>query len=250
MEITQIKTQEPAVRKFNRTNDNIEWAYWTWNPVTGCKFGCEYCYARDIANRFYKEKFEPTFHPERLSAPQDTPIPKEDNLGEHNVFVCSMADLFGDWVPDEWINAVLDSIKNAPAWWNFLFLTKNPRRYLKLKFPPNCWIGATATNQSQMNLALEVFAQLKLSGVKNSLFISCEPFMGKIDIQPEILKNIDWLIIGGRSKTSKMPEGQPDWQWVEELHCNAVKSGLSGHIYWKPNLLIRPKGYPKKSVQK
>ena len=31
-----------------------------------------YCYARDIANRFYPEKFEPTFHPERLAAPQNT----------------------------------------------------------------------------------------------------------------------------------------------------------------------------------
>lgn len=24
----------------------------TWNPVTGCLHGCEYCYARGIANRF------------------------------------------------------------------------------------------------------------------------------------------------------------------------------------------------------
>lgn len=30
----------------------IEWADSTWNPVTGCKHGCEYCYARRIAERF------------------------------------------------------------------------------------------------------------------------------------------------------------------------------------------------------
>lgn len=30
----------------------IEWADSTWNPVTGCLHGCEYCYARRIANRF------------------------------------------------------------------------------------------------------------------------------------------------------------------------------------------------------
>ena len=30
----------------------IDWADMTWNPVTGCLHGCEYCYARKIANRF------------------------------------------------------------------------------------------------------------------------------------------------------------------------------------------------------
>ena len=30
----------------------IEWADYTWNPVSGCLHGCEYCYARKIANRF------------------------------------------------------------------------------------------------------------------------------------------------------------------------------------------------------
>ncbi len=33
-------------------NTKIEWCDATWNPVTGCLHGCEYCYARRIANRF------------------------------------------------------------------------------------------------------------------------------------------------------------------------------------------------------
>jgi hypothetical protein len=37
---------------FNSTNDMVDWARWTWNPVTGCFHNCGYCYARDIANRF------------------------------------------------------------------------------------------------------------------------------------------------------------------------------------------------------
>lgn len=24
----------------------IDWCDFSWNPVTGCNFGCEYCYAR------------------------------------------------------------------------------------------------------------------------------------------------------------------------------------------------------------
>lgn len=30
----------------------IDWCDATWNPVTGCLHGCEYCYARKIAHRF------------------------------------------------------------------------------------------------------------------------------------------------------------------------------------------------------
>lgn len=30
----------------------IEWCDSTWNPVTGCLHGCEYCYVRRIVQRF------------------------------------------------------------------------------------------------------------------------------------------------------------------------------------------------------
>ncbi len=30
----------------------IEWCDYTWNPVTGCLNGCEYCYAKKIVQRF------------------------------------------------------------------------------------------------------------------------------------------------------------------------------------------------------
>lgn len=30
----------------------IEWCDSTWNPVTGCRHECPYCYARRIAERF------------------------------------------------------------------------------------------------------------------------------------------------------------------------------------------------------
>ena len=31
---------------------DIEWCSHTWNPVTGCRHDCPYCYARRIATRF------------------------------------------------------------------------------------------------------------------------------------------------------------------------------------------------------
>ena len=55
-QLTQENRQAQKKRRavFNRTNDNIEWAKWTWNPVTGCSHisaGCAHCYAERFALR-------------------------------------------------------------------------------------------------------------------------------------------------------------------------------------------------------
>lgn len=120
----------------------IDWAEMSWNPVTGCRHGCPYCYARRTAHRFdarledhaavgglhvleerikgtpYPYGFEPTLHRYRL----DQPERKKEG---RTVFVCSMADLFGRWVPTAWIRDVLDACQRAPQH-RYLFLTKTP----------------------------------------------------------------------------------------------------------------------------
>ena len=113
------KKQAADKPKFNTTNDNIEWALYSWDPVTGCKFGCKYCYARDIAIRF-SWHFNPEFHPERLEAPKNTTVAEGK---PNNGFVCLMADLFGDWVSEEWIEQTVKAVSDNPQW-DFLFLTK------------------------------------------------------------------------------------------------------------------------------
>lgn len=146
----------------------IDWCDSTWNPVTGCLHGCEYCYARRVAERFstehknprpyipvsdvptrrvrtkpepYPYGFKPTFHRYRLDEPARWSKPR-------TIFVCSMADLFGDWVPDEWIREVFQACEDAP-WHRYLFLSKNPGRYCNLEragiMPKgdNFWFGAT-----------------------------------------------------------------------------------------------------------
>jgi protein gp37 len=238
IEIRQQKKQQTESVKctFNRTNDNIEWAKWTWNPVTGCHHDCKYCYARDIANRFYPHKFEPHFYPERLDAPKNTKISdkEKDILGIKCVFVVSMGDLFGEWVKKEWIDKVINSIKESPEW-NYILLTKNPKRYLEFTFPKNCWLGATADNQARMDFAVDTFSKIN-HPVK---FVSCEPLMERIEIKGS---GINWIIIGGRSESSGMREGQPEWEWVEHLLLQARFYNMN--VYFKPNLTVRPKEYP------
>jgi protein gp37 len=229
------KRLEPEKKSlFNDSNDNIEWARWSWNPVTGCKHGCEYCYAEDIANRFFAEKFEPTFRPERLNAPQVNKVPEsaKEKLGHKNVFVCSMADLFGDWVPKEWIDAVIKSVKDAPQW-NFLFLTKNPKRLLEFDFPINAWVGTTVDKQFRVKEAEEIFSQLTAT-VK---FLSCEPLLEPLEFSN--LNAFDWIIIGASSGNSRTPVFKPKWDWVESILFQARGAGIK--VYFKPNLFRHTK---------
>lgn len=152
----------------------------TWSPVTGCLHGCEYCYARNIAHRFdggkklkygnrtvldepviidgkkaaYPYGFTPTFHRYRLN----------DYIGKkgRNIFVCSMADLFGKWVPDEWKIEVLEACKKAPQH-NYIFLTKDPIGYCiwptkehpkyddSHAYTENMWLGVTYTGTERLH---------------------------------------------------------------------------------------------------
>ena len=230
-----VKARPVHKSQFNQTNDNIEWAPYSWNPVVGCKMGCPYCYARDIAIRFY-EDFEPRFKPERLDAPGNTPLPKNKEPGANNVFVCSMADLFGDWVPEEWISEVLGAVQLHPEW-NFLFLTKNPKRLPNHTWPKNAWVGTTVDCQDRVEAAQEAFRDVNAS-VK---FLSCEPMRERLVFSD--LSMFHWIIIGGQSANTKMQEFQPEWDWVAELILKARQNGLK--IYFKPNLKpARLREYP------
>lgn len=219
---------------FNQTNEMVDWAKWTWNPVTGCKHDCIYCYARDIAVRFYPEKFEPTYRPERLSAPRNTvPPPYADKSPDpvertawRNVFVCSMADLFGRWVPDEWIDGVFGACRRSPQW-NYLFLTKFPNRYVDLEFPPNSWVGTSVDEQKRVANAEKSFASLS-APVK---WLSVEPMREPIRFKK--LSMFDWVVIGGQSRSSGAPEFFPDFHWVNDLIARAHDSGCK--VYCKPN---------------
>lgn len=154
----------------------IEWCDHTWNPITGCRHGCSYCYADKMSLRFcgnikrnmlqtgqyriegdlfvldepfmnedgkpviYPFGFEPTLHRYRY----DT----LDKLKQgQNIFVGAMADIFGEWVPDSWIDDILGICEKHPQH-NYLFLTKNPERYTQYGVPygkENMWYGTTIT---------------------------------------------------------------------------------------------------------
>jgi protein gp37 len=229
-----------STKRFNDQgdNENIEWALWSWNPVTGCLHNCPYCYARDIANRFYEPKFEPTIWPSRLRAPFNTTFPTQKAaqwIGHKNVFTCSMADLFGRWVPREWIDAVLEVVREASQW-NFLFLTKFPIRMAEFDFPDNAWVGTTVDCQARVKNAEKAFRKVK-AGVK---WLSIEPM-----IEPLTFKDLgafQWIVLGGASASSQTSAWYPPRRWIRTIEEEAERLGVA--YYEKSNLHGRIKGYP------
>lgn len=224
-----IKT-DSALNK--QETDNIEWAKWSWNPITGCLHDCPYCYARDIANRFYTQKFAPTFLPWRLGAPsqQRVPAQAETELGYRNIFTCSMADLFGKWVPAEWIEAVLDVVRQNSQW-NFLFLTKFPNRLAEFEYPDNAWLGTSVDCQARVKNAERSFAKVR-GGVK---WLSIEPMLENIRFTS--LDMFNWVVIGGASASTQTPAWIPPRRWVLDLESQAREADCM--IYEKTNLGIQ-----------
>lgn len=233
----------------NKTD--IEWCDRTWNPVTGCLHGCEYCYARGIARRFdgktqpsidycdtfgdeplyelyekvyrttkkgktavdiFPWGFSPTFHGYRLDAPQKIKNPQ-------NVFVGSDADVFGEWVSEEWLKQVFAACEAAP-WHRYLFLTKNP---IKLplssylfngifdKHKPNYWFGMSVTNQKSLQNALDFKHFINING---STFLSIEPLHEPIDLTRIDLGDVICNLAKGVSSSLFHGQRMPKPKWV------------------------------------
>lgn len=223
----------------------IDWADASWNPVTGCLHGCEYCYARRMAHRYagghgysmketvcngynlyelrspgkmpdgrkavYPFDFSPTLHRYRLDIPGRWQRPR-------TIFVCSMADLFGNWVPDDWITTIFEACKAATQH-RYLFLTKNPKRYLELAdkgmlpMQDNFWYGSSVPDSH---------TDYYFSDQHNT-FVSIEPILG--DFAPDAKQRFNWAIIGAETGNRK-DKVVPDRSWIEHVVTLCRNQGI------------------------
>ena len=223
------------------TNSPIGWCDATWNPVTGCLNNCPYCYARKLAEgrlngRFgYENGFQPSFHPNRLEEPY--------KLKRHaKIFVCSMGDLFGDWMLPgngdfglDCINQILKVVDDNPHH-IFQFLTKFPQnlRTLVDYQRDNMWIGTTVTCSADMWRV--DYLRRNVGGTR---FVSFEPLFDCIR-EPN-LSDIDWIIIGAQTGNAR-DKVSPHFTWAHFLSMDADVYGIS--VYMKDNLLPHlPDGY-------
>ena len=242
-------------------NTKIHWAEKVWNPVTGCSKvspGCQNCYAEKMAKRLAgrygypaDEPFRVTVHPDRLGEPAGWKKPQR-------VFVCSMADLFHDDVPGDFILRVFGRM-NAAHQHTFMLLTKRPENALKFcqeyglmssefgptpsgeVWPENVWMGVTAENQETADKRIPILLQIPA----HVHFVSCEPILSKIDLTGEYLTGkcggrypfptlqtehrtkwinlLDWVICGGESGQQARPMNQ---EWAESLYDQCRVAGV------------------------
>ncbi|MFE4018511.1 DUF5131 family protein, partial [Streptomyces sp. NPDC059101] len=235
---------------FNNTSgEGISWAQWSWNPVTGCLHGCDYCYAREITMRFKQVNpvgFTPLFHHERLTAPAHTKIPEQhrDDPTWRRVFVCSMADLYGRWVPDAWIYEVHDVMHHHPDW-DYLLLTKFPARYTKLDLPKTAWVGTSIDEQKRVRIAEDAFR--KIEGVKVK-WLSIEPLKEPLEFSD--LSMFDWVVIGAqtetRQETGLVPAFSPPFEWVARLVASGPGRRLPGPPEAQPGQREPGDGAPRR----
>ncbi len=186
----------------------IDWTDESWNIITGCDHGCKYCYARRMANRLagrygYPKvnPFEVTFHWDRLNQPLKWKKPKK-------IFVCSMGEMWGEWVCPARISDVLKICWKSQHH-IFQFLSKNPTRYNDFKCVPNGWYGTTIDGLPFTHGNLEKLVH-STTGAKVR-FISFEPLLS--EVHPN-LYDIDWIIIGADSTRGAK---KPPKEWADIL---------------------------------
>jgi protein gp37 len=225
-------------RQESGEDDNlIDWARWTWNPITGCLHNCPYCYARDISERFagtpaYPNGFLPTFRADHLSAPINGRPRESNDERDGRIFVGSMTDVFGRWVPAEWIEAVLQVMQVA-AQWEFLMLTKFPKRMAEFDIPDNAWAGTSVDCQARVTAAESAFADI---GGKYH-WLSCEPLIEPLRFNH--LDRFDLVVIGGASPSRDTPKWIPPFSWLDDLQRQADEAGCA--VFLKSNLYRKEK---------
>jgi len=184
----------------------------TWNPISGCLYNCNYCWARELAltklkkSKRYAKGFKPSLNESEFHV----------KFGKGDIiFVSDMGDMFGDFVPDKWIKQVLDHIRQFPEA-DFLFMTKNPERYLKLQpyIPDNTILGAT--------IETTIDEIVQTDKVSNAPLPVC---------RYEAMKALDW----NRKMVSIEPILDFDLnkfsKWIEEINPFIVYVGYDNYCY-------------------
>ena len=182
----------------------------SWRPVKGeCSHNCSYCYVKKFGE----------LNPLHIDEKE-----MKTDLGEGNfIFVCDTVDLFAEDVPREWIDRILNKMREYPKN-KYLLQSKNPARFLDFhtKFSKDVVLGTTIeTNRTEygesnapppIQRAFQL-ARLGRNFYRFSTMVTLEPIFD-FDLSPlvEMIKMADpeWINIGADSKGHGLPEPSKD----------------------------------------
>lgn len=255
----------------------IDWCDRTWNPVTDCRHNCGYCFARGFAQRFggggydknghilpgafeaeanglhdlfdpeyrktkaeqiakapYPYGFAPTFHRYRLDEPKHVKKPQR-------IFAVDCGDLFGTWVPNEWLLEVFAAAAAAP-WHRYVFLTKAALGYYRLNKPeisgapqtkailPISVFGMSATNDRDARRAMTDLGDVPKAA---AALLCLEPLHERIYLDRHQLSRIEWVIVGAETGNRK-GKVTPRREWVQAIVDACRAAGTP--VFLKGNL--------------
>lgn len=218
--------------------------------------GCRHCYSSALQARFRMPSFQEQRHPGSSIEPFLDTTKLEQVLQREKptkYFWCDMTDVFGEWVPDAWLDQCFATMALTPQH-THMVLTKRPERMLrylcgnpfssdpvdhavwriatlakmcdagKLWMPwplPNVWCGVSVENQAAAETRIPLLLQVPVA----IRFLSCEPILSPLDLtkvrdeeigaQWNVLEmGISWLICGGESG----PQARPcHLRWLAHL---------------------------------
>lgn len=166
----------------------------------------------------------------------------------HKIFVCSMTDIFGDWVSEESILKIFTYFRKCPQH-TFQLLTKRPERMHDIisriwtaKPLPNVWLGTSIENQKAVSD--RAFHLFKLHNRGWTTFYSVEPLLELVDLR---IPNypVSWVIAGGESGKDARP---CDYEWLLYIveQCKETDTPVFvkqlGSNYWQESVSIKVKG--------
>jgi len=249
------------------TNSNIEWTNHTFNPWRGCtkvSEGCAHCYAETMSKRnpsvlgVWGKNGQRVVAAESYWRQPSAWNKAAAKAGErHRVFCASLADAFEgeDTMPaSEWrkvqdarrrLFAIIESTPHL----DWLLLTKRPEnipailpRYWNRDGLDNVWLGCSVENQATADERIPHLLRCP-AAVR---FLSCEPLLGPIELNPAWLSTdatdicpacgdiecncgtIDWAIIGGESGAGG---ARPcDVAWIRSLVQQCKAAGVPAFV--------------------
>jgi protein gp37 len=225
---------------------SIEWTNDSWNPIRArdlgsvgavpgpgwhCEIvspGCNSCYAQAInrrrgTRRPYVKTSRPHVHvyldEKVLTQPLRWKRPRR-------IFVASMSDLFGEWVPDEMIDRIIAVMAKTPHH-TYQVLTKRHERmrdYLRgdainriiallmsesgaaqFVWPlPNMWAGVSVEDQRRADERIPVLLETPAA----MRWVSAEPLLEMVDLWGARFRHpgrLDWVVVGGESGANARP---------------------------------------------
>lgn len=204
---------------------------------------CKFCYAERMnKNRYYGNGLsyavgslsKVDLQLVDVTAPLWWKVPR-------GIFWCSMTDWMGEFVLQEYVDAMLSTALNAKQH-RHAFLTKRPERMLEYfsgnwrerimfditsAFPRHVWLGVSIHDQECAKEFMPHIMRLReVLGESAVIWLSVEPLLGEVDLSEWITENtksFDWVVVGGESGREARPMRE---DWVIQLRDQCVVAGV------------------------